>query len=987
MYENNEHQRYGIRFQGFQDLMPRRVGNILLVSSFYDSFTLAEDGQLSELMLSEYLDMNLRYAPGITRVSNGEEAMREVRKGTVRFNLIITSMRLGDMDAFEFARRIREEKLDIPVMLLTYNARELADIEERRDSGDLDGIFIWQGDFRILLAMVKLIEDRLNVDYDTHTAGVQVIILVEDNVRFYSAYLPLIYEEMMNQSQRLIPDGLNLSHKLLRMRARPKILLCTNFEDARDCYQTYRDHILGVISDVKFPRNGALDPEAGAEFVRLVKSDRADIPALLQSTNPDNARLAESLGAAFILKNSRTLLNELGSFMRDNFGFGDFIFKTPEGEEIARAGDLKALENIIRKVPDETLLYHGERDHFSKWLKARTEFALAEKLKPRKVSEYPTVKDLRNYLVGALRDFRTERQRGVVSDFDRNTFDSSAVFTRIGGGSLGGKARGLAFVSLLLDNYEMCGRFEGVNICVPPTTVIASDVFDRFIEVNNLRDFALKSEDNQALKERFLDARFPDDIREDLAVFLKVCDYPLAVRSSSLLEDSQYLPFAGIYDTYMLANNQRDPEACLEELIYTVKRIYASTFSRRAKAYIHATPYRLEEEKMAVIVQKLVGSPHRGRFYPDFAGVARSHNFYPSPPLKSADGISTVALGLGRTVVEGEPALRFCPKLPRHIIQFAAAKDFLKYSQKRFYALDLEESGLSLDPRREHILSQYSLETAEEDETLSSLGSVYSPENDSVHDGLARPGVRLVTFAPILKHRLFPLPEILTELLDAGYSGMGRPVEIEFAVNLSTPPNQPKEFGFLQMRPLAALGERTELEIGEVTERELLCRSGNVLGNGKIENICDIVTVDMHTFDRAKSREVSSEVSAFNAELSADNIPYILIGVGRWGSADPWLGIPVEWDAISGARVIIESGFKDFKVAPSQGTHFFQNITSFMIGYFTVNQDSGEGFLDWDWLKAQPARSQREHVRHLRFDKPLVVKMNGWKNEGVIFKV
>lgn len=984
MNEINNIRRFGMRVQGFQELMPRRVGNILLVSSLYDSFTLAEDGQLSELMLSEYIDLNLRYAPGIIRVSSGEDALREVISGRVRFNLIITSTRLGDMDAFEFARQVREKKLNIPIMLLTYNARELADIRERRDTSDIEGIFIWQGDFRILLAMVKLVEDRLNIDHDTSAAGVQVIILVEDNVRFYSAYLPMIYEELMKQSQSLIPDGVNLSHKLLRMRARPKIVLCTTFEQAWERYQAHRDYTLGIISDVEFPRNGEISPSAGADFVRLVKEDRPDIPVLMQSTKLENAQLAKTMGASFILKNSKTLLNDVRSFMMDNFGFGDFVFRMPDGREIAQAGDLKALEDLIGTVPDECLVYHGERNHFSNWLKARTEFALAERLKPRKVSEYPTVADLRKYLVSALRDFRSERQRGVVSDFDRNTFDSSAVFIRIGGGSLGGKARGLAFVSLLLDNYEMRNRFKGVTICVPPTTVVGADVFDQFMQDNDLWDFALYSEDGKAILESFLDADFPRDIRRDLKAFLKVCKYPLAVRSSSLLEDSQYLPFAGIYNTYMLANNHRSLDARLEELLHAIKRVYASTFSRRAKAYIRATPYRLEEEKMAVIIQKLVGSHHNDRFYPDFAGVARSHNFYPSPSLKASDGVAVTALGLGLTVVDGEPALRFSPRHPRHIIQFSTTNDFLEYSQKRFYALDIGRPKERLDPKRERTLSKYGLEAAEKDGTLSHVGSVYSAENDAVYDGLSRPGVRLVTFAPILKHKAFPLPEILRELLKAGYSGMGRPVEIEFAVNMSAPPGKPREFGFLQMRPLAALGERAELEIGRVDDRKLLCRSSCVLGNGKIDNIFDIVTADLHRFDRSKSREVASEVAAYNAILSNEGKPYILIGVGRWGSADPWLGIPIDWDGISGARVIIESDFKDFKVAHSQGTHFFQNITSFMIGYFTVNPDAG--FIDWEWLEAQPAVSAKEHVRLLHFDQPLIVKMNGWKNEGVIYK-
>ena len=968
--------------------MPFRVMDILLVSSMYDSFTLQEDGRLNELILGEFLELSLHHTPGLTHVSSGAEALARATAES-RFNLIITTIQLGDMDASQLAREVKARGLDVAVVVLAYDNTERKEFTARRDTSDIERIFMWQGNARILVAIVKYLEDKRNVAHDTATVGVPVILLVEDNVRYYSSFLPTIYTELIHQSERLISEGINLSHKLVRMRARPKILLSSTFEEAWDLLTRYRPYLLGLISDVDFPRGGEVTRGAGFDLARMAREAVPELPILLQSSRAELATGASEVGAAFLRKYSETLLADLRRFMVEQFAFGDFVFRMPDGLEVGHAADLKALEEQLETVPVESIAYHGERNHFSNWLTARTEFALARKLRPRRVSDFPNLEALRRDMIQSIADYRRENGEMLVADFDRHGFDpNTAFFARIGGGSLGGKARGLAFVRFLLGRQEMPRRFPGVHVQVPPAVVLATDCFDRFIVDNDLLDFALGAHDDDEIVRRFLAASLPEEVVLDLLAIVDAVHGPLAVRSSSLLEDSQYQPFTGVYDTLMLANDDADPGERLEQLSIAIKRVYASTFSHRVKAYLRATPYRLEEEKMAVLVQKVVGARHGSRYYPDFSGVARSHNFYPSPPLKSQDGIAAVALGMGRTVVEGDNCLMFCPRDPQHLVHFSSVEDILRHSQRHFWALDLDRGGRGsdgdgvADTMRE---ARFELEVAEADGTLHLLGSTYSPEADAIYDGLSRPGVRLVTFATVLKHNAFALAEILTQLLDTSQRGMNRPAEIEFAVRLSRDPAEPHLFGFLQMRPLALNEGFDEIDLDSIDDERLVCRSPMVMGNGTIE-LRDVVAVDFDGYDRARARDVAQAVTRYNAELMAEGRPYLLIGVGRWGSADPWLGIPVTWEQISGARVIVESGFRDFRVTPSQGSHFFQNLTSFQIGYFTVNADAGEGFVRWDWLAAQPPASMRGGVRHLRFEQPVLVHMNGRQSQGVIMK-
>jgi len=812
--------------------------------------------------------------------------------------------------------------------------------------------------------------------------GVQVIILVEDNVRYYSSFLPVIYTELLHHSQRVITEGLNLSQKILRMRARPKILLCTSWEEAEAAFDAYAEDVLGIISDVEFPRAGEKSRGAGAEFARHVRAAYPDVPIILHSSRPENEELAHSLGTNFLLKGSPLLLQELRGVMLHDFGFGDFVFRRPDGSEVDRAPDLRRLEEKLASVPEESIAYHAERNHFSRWLKARTEFSLAHELRPRRLSDYPSVQALRESMISAIAEYRREQSHTLVADFDRATFDMSGDFYRIGGGSLGGKARGLAFVRRLIGEHGLRRRFETVEVAVPPTAVLGTDIFDRFLDENDLRNFAIECEDDVEIQRRFRVARFPEEAERDVGAFLERAPWPLAVRSSSLLEDSQHQPFTGVYETLMLPNNAWSLGERLDRALAAIKGVYASTFCAHAKAYLKATPYRLEEEKMAVILQRIVGSTRGRRFYPDFSGVARSHNAYPSPSMRAEEGVAAVALGMGRTIAEGGACLRFCPRHPRHVPQLASVEDMLETTQREFWALPLD-GGAGAAGTREEV---FGLEEAEADGTLAAVGSTYSQENDAVSDGLSRPGTRLVTFAPLLKQGLFPLAEVVSELMEVGERGMGTPVEIEFAVSLNVAPGRAREFGFLQMRPLALMRETEVLELGEVDAAAVLCRSDRVLGHGRLEGIRDLVVVDFQRFERARSHEAATEVGRLNAGLLAARVPYLLVGVGRWGSRDPWLGIPVTWDQVSGAQVIVEAGLRDLRVTPSQGTHFFQNLTSFNIGYFTVNPEIGDGFVDWEWLDRQPALSHAAHVRHLRLEQPVLVLMNGKRNEGVVLK-
>jgi len=974
-------------FEAFETLMPYRVQDILLVSSLYDSFILREDGRLNELLIGESYELNLQHVPRITHVKTGAEALALARSDS-RFNLIVTNLELEDMSAAELATEVKRSGLDASVVVLAYDYSEVKNFVSRTPHSPIERIFLWQGNARILISIIKYIEDKMNVEHDTNAMNVPVMLVVEDNIRYYSSFLPVIYTELISQARRLISEGLNVAHKLVRMRARPKILLASDFESAAALALRYRQNLLGVVLDVEFPRRGQIMSEAGFELARLIRSVVPDVPIVLQSGKPEFMDKAYAEEFSFLQKRSPTLLGDLRNWLIDQVGFGDFIFRLPDRKtEVARASNLNELEQALRTVPAESISYHAGRNHFSHWLTARTEFAVAQKLRPRKVSDFASIEVLRRDLIEAITSYRREQSQTLVGDFNPEIFQpQDTYFLRIGDGSLGGKARGLAFARHLLQPKHMPRSFAGVRICVPRTVVLATDTFDRFIAENNLHDFAMRCSSDAEIVERFLAAPLPVDIQQHLRAFLEKVTFPLAVRSSSLLEDSQYQPFSGVYDTFMLGNHDLDIEVRLRQLTEAIKRVYASTFSQHTKAYVRATPYRLEEEKMAVLIQEVVGSVHGQRYYPEFSGVVRSRNFYPMEPQTPKDGFAAVALGMGRAVVGGGKCLTFSPRYPRHLVQFSSVEDILANSQTEFWALELTPRIHHENPEDDMREACFPIRAAEADGTLHMVASTYSVENHAVYDGLSRPGARIISFAPILKHNLFPLSQILEQLMTIGEDAMGRPVEIEFAVRLPIRTGEDAEFGFLQMRPLVMSREGEELSMGKVEPCRLICQSAKVLGHGRVGGLHDVVVVDFNRFERAKSHDVAQSVAHFNAQLNALGAPYLLIGVGRWGSNEPWLGIPVSWDQIAGARVIVESGFKDFRVTPSQGSHFFQNLTAFRIGYFTVNPDAGEGFVDWDWLAEQSGTEDHGCVRLLHFEQPISVLMDGKTGQGMIFK-
>ena len=970
-------------FAGFDRLMPFRIRDILLVSSLYDSFVIEQDGRLTELLLSEYAQLNLSYAPLVTRVSSGEEALARLRDQ--RFDLVITMTRLGDMAVRDFGRRAKLARPDIPVVLLVYNTRELAILGEQELKPDIDRVFAWRGDARILLAIIKCIEDSVNAAGDAFEGQVRCMLLVENSVRFYSSYLPMIYTELMRQTQGLMADGIDLMDKLLRMRARPKILLAENFEEAQRLYDLFADYMLCVITDAGFEREGVLDPRAGVEFIRGVRHADPDLPVLLQSSDENRAQEAYALGVGFLHKGSPTLLADLRGFMKANLGFGDFVFTLPNGSVVGRASDLTAMSRLLKEVPGDCIRYHARRNHFSNWFMARTEFELALRIRPVKVSEFADNEELRDYLRATLSEYRKLMARGRVADFSRQHFDTSSSFVRIGAGSLGGKGRGLAFVDALLSRYDFRERYPSVRITVPESAVLATGVFDQFMEENGLLSRALAARDDAEVAELFVRARLPLEVRDDLTAFLEEVHYPLAVRSSSLLEDSQHQPFAGVYTSHMLCNNHPDDDVRLDQLCHAVKLIYASTYFAGAKAYLRGTPNRIEEEKMAVIVQRVVGERHDDLLYPTIAGVAQSYNFYPVFGEKPEEGSATVVLGLGKGVVEGERSLWFSPAHPRKLPQFGSTADILRSSQREFWALDLSQPDTFASTDGNAGLVRQDLDRAERDGTLGMVASTYMADNDAVYDGISRPGVRLITMAGVLKTDRFPLPALLGELLGLGSRGMASPVEIEFAAQPGGG-SEPAEFALLQIRPLVVGREEIDIDARLAEGGRTIIRSDAVMGNGAVEGVRDLIFVHPDRFDRGRTPDVAREIRALNEKLAAEGRNYLLLGPGRWGSRDRWLGIPVAWADISWARVIVETGMADIAVEPSQGSHFFHNLTSFEVGYFTAHEGKAGALVNWDWLLEQPVAEETGFLRHLRLERPLAVYLDGRHGRGVVLE-
>ncbi len=976
-------EKYDPTYAAFRDLMPFRIREVLLVSSQYDSYILEEDGRLAESLDAEFLDFRLSHAPHITQVSTGEAAQHVLE--TRPIDLVISMTRLGDMDVLQFGRSLKEKRPDLPLVLLADSPASASRVKDQNVGNVFDQVFVWRGDTTLFLAIIKYIEDRENVENDTNHAGVRTIILIENSVRFYSTYLPFLYAELMKQTQALIGDVANARQRLRRLKARPKILLAETYEDGWALYEQYRAFTLGIISDARFARGGSIEPEAGLEFVQRVKQVDPDMPALIQSYDAELAPKAHALGAAFLHKGSKHLHKEILRFLETSLGFGDFVFVLPDGSEVGRARNLAGMREMLRQVPEESLRYHASRNHFSNWCMARTEFALAVRMRPVTVDEFPSIEGLRQYLIDSFSQLYAETRRGVVADF-AHEFDAKSGFARIGTGSMGGKGRGLGFINAWLARRGGVEQ-DGVRLYVPAAAVIGTDIFEQFMHENHLSALALSDSPDELIAGAFLDGRLSQATMQDLRAFVERIRYPIAVRSSSLLEDSYDQPFAGIYRTVMLPNNHPEPQVRLEDLCAAVKLVYASTFSRNAKAYLVNTPYRPEEEKMAVVLQQLVGRQHGRYFYPDFAGVARSFNFYPVLDLTAEGGIAIVALGLGRTVVEGGKAVRFSPAAPCAIPQFSGTSQIMRSAQREFYALDLEHHLSPQPNEHDDTLVQLDLAAAAAHGTLGVVASVYSQDNDAVYDGLSRRGVPLVTFAPILKGGLFPLAEILRRLLDIGREAMSCEVEIEFAVNVRGGSGN-AEFAVVQIRPMAVEAGTENLDdlLQRISPADVLCSTEHALGHGRVRDIRDVVYVRPQTFERSRTADIGAEVGILNHTLGEQGRPYLLVGPGRWGTADRWLGIPVEWRQISGARAMIETDLDDLSVEPSEGTHFFQNLTSFGIGYFTVNQRTGGGFVDFAWLDSQPAERETTFLRHVHLSRPLDLRLDGHSRRGVILK-
>ncbi len=960
----------------FETLMRFRVREVLLVSSPYDHFTLEEDGRINETILLEYKQLSLSSAPRITHVTTAEEALQELRER--HYDLVITMSRVGEMLVHVFGNKAKEIQEDIPVVLLAYNTRELALFKK---SQGIDLVFVWSGNSQIFFAIIKIIEDLRNVEEDTATSAVPVILLAEDSRRFYSLFLPQLYQELMKQTGSLAGEGLSLHHKVLRRRARAKILLATDMEQAQHFYKQYSKHIIGLITDAGYPWKGEHNPKAGSELIKLVQKDNNDIPIIMQSSLPENRKIAKKLNADFLDKSDSGLLKGIRAFMREKMGFGDFVFRDSDGNEVGRAKDIEEMIDLLPYIDSDSLRYHGERNDFSRWFRARTEFDLATALRPKQVGDFEDIEEVRSVLLAMMRDFQRQHQRGEVADFSLKVLDIGRDFLRIGGGSLGGKGRSLAFFHSLLASSDLSSEFPDIMISVPPCAVVGTSVFDEFMRNERVSSIAYSDTsqiDDKDIAKEFLKVDLPDSIYEDIKSFSDRIEYPVAIRSSSLLEDSQHQPFAGVYETYMLSNNHPDPKVRLQNICDSIKLVYASVFYTNSKSYIASTPNSIEEEKMAVVIQQVEGQKHGNAFYPTFSGVARSRNFYPLGDALPEEGVVAVALGLGKAVVEGEKVFRFSPSHPEQQFQFATTEDYLSSSQREFWAVDMSKTETELDTQASKNLSHLDLSKAEMDRQLHPIGSVYSPENDAIYDGLSRSGVRLVTFAGVTKHEQFPLSGIINFFLRVAEAGFSGPVEIEFAVTLDSL-SKSKRFSFLQARPL--VWEPIDIEVDiESQEGTLICRSDSSLGNGLIDDIRDVVYIHPSDFARGETEEIVENLEKLNTDLISSGNPYLLVGPGRWGSTDKWLGIPVRWAQISGASTIIECEMSDYPVEASQGTHFFQNIVSFGVGYLTSKSSD----IEWDVLSKQELKGEYGPIKHVRFSNPLNVMLDGQTSKAAV---
>ena len=967
----------------FANLMNKRIYNVLLIATKYDAFMLEDDGRVDEQIFNEYTSLSLRYPPRFTQVTTEEEALAELKNRN--FELIICMPNMDNRDIFAAATEIKVHYPNIPIVVLTPFSKEVSKRIANEDLSAIDYVFSWLGNSELLLAIIKLIEDKMNVPDDTASVGVQIILLVEDSVRFYSSALPHLYRFVLEQSQMFAKEALNDHQRTLRMRGRPKIKLARTYEEAVRIFDQYRDNILGIISDMSFMHDGVKDPYAGYKFGRYVRKTGMIIPFVLESSEASNRVYAKELGASFIDKNSKSYPQDLRKKIMQRFGFGDFVILNPQTkEEIMRIRDLKDLQKKVFQIPDDSLVYHLSRNHFSRFFYSRAMFPPAEVLKRVDVSDYKNMDEARQLIFDLIVQYRRMKNSGVVAVYQKERFDEYSNFARIGDGSLGGKGRGLAFIGSMVKRYP---KFEHENfvVTIPKTVVICTDIFDEFMETNELYPVALSDIEDEAILKYFLRASLPTRLIEDLMAFFEVVKGPIAVRSSSLLEDSHYQPFAGIYSTYMIPKLE-DKYEMLRVLSDAIKAVYASVFYRDSKAYMTATSNLIDQEKMAVVLQEVAGNCYNDHFYPTLSGVARSLNFYPIGNEKAEDGIANIALGLGKYIVDGGQTLRFSPRHPRNILQMSTMDFALRETQTRYYALDLKNMTEQFSVDDSFNLLRLNLKDADADGALKYIVSTYDPYDQIIRDGYYPGGRKILSFVNILQHDVFPLADTLTQILSVGQTEMGRPVEIEFAMNIDPKDPSQATFYILQIRPIVDNKEVMEEDLTLVEQTDTLLSSTSVLGHGLVNDVQDIIYVKTGAFSSSNNQLIAYEIEKMNRQFTGQEKSYVLVGPGRWGSSDSWLGIPVKWPHISNARVIVECGLENYRVDPSQGTHFFQNLTSFGVGYFTINPFKGDGWFDEEYLNSLPAVEETEYIRHVHFDKPIIIKMDGKRGLGVVLK-
>lgn len=983
MDKGNNIKHLYLKDTSFANLMQKRIFNVLLVASYYDAFILEEDGRVEEQIFFEYTSLNLSSPPRVTQVNNLEDAFKEL--STKRFDLIIAIPDAEHSQTYEKAKEIKHHYPDIPIVLLTPFAREVSRRLEKEDLSGVDYVFSWLGNTDLLLAIIKLLEDEMNIEEDTKS-GVQIIMLVEDSVRFYSSILPHLYKFVLKQSQIFSTEALNEHEQMLRMRGRPKIKLARSYEEAMEMYKKYANNILGIISDVSFMHEGLKDAKAGLKFCSYVREKDPFVPIIIESSDTENAAGAAALDACFLDKNSKKLPVDLRKAIMRNFGFGDFEFINPQnGEVIMRIKELKDLQKNILSIPAESLLYHASRNHISRWLYSRALFPLAEFIRRRWPHNLDELPEIRQEIFDSIVLYRKMKNRGVVAIFERNRFDKYSNFARIGQGSLGGKGRGLAFIDSLIKRHPVLEDYEGISVSVPKTVVLCTDLFDEFMESNNLYQIALSDLPDEEILNHFLEASLPERLKEDILAFFEVVGRPIAVRSSSLLEDSHYQPFAGVYSTYMIPFLD-DREEMYRMLSAAVKGVYASVFYSDSKAYMTATSNVIDQEKMAIILQEVVGTQYGDRYYPSFAGVGRSLNYYPINDEKAEDGVVDIAVGLGKYIVDGGRSLRFSPKHPNKVLQTSTLDLALRDTQTRFYALDLKNIQEHCEVDDSFNLLRLSIRDAEADNSLRGMVSTFDPYDQVIRDGYYEGGRKVVTFANILQHNIFPLSPLLEMMLEYGSHDMGRHVEIEFAGIL---PNEQHPHGalyWLQIRPIVDTKEMRSDEIDEVDEKDLLLKTSSALGHGIMSDLHHVIYVKSDGFLSSNNSLIAREIEKINKTFLECGENYILIGPGRWGSSDTALGIPVKWPHISAARLIVETALSNYFIEPSQGTHFFQNLTSFGVGYFTLNPQIKDCLYDEDFLDRQEAVQETQFLRVVRFEQPLTVKINGKKSEGIVIK-